>query len=479
MAGISDQGFTTKRMTEILSDLRAEAVKGFQDQVSPGDVVDVSDSSALGRLISLVCPSLSELWEAAQQDYAAFDPNSATGIALDNLVALGGLTRQEQTYTTATILVGGTQGTVISVGQTVGTSTNNNYFTTTTPILLSASNSSGVTLSVNSVQNNTVYSFTYTGNSTSNTVSFTSDNSATLAEILEGLRLVVVSAHPSLNATVINQRLVVNKNDVFQTVAFTSSNNLSIVSVRSVGEVVSAVAGPIKQEAGTINRIVTPILGWDSVTNPSAANSGRNLETDSELRLRFRNGKYEKATSIFEALYSSISNLEGVTEVVIYENDTSMVDANGVPAHSFLPIVSGGLSTDIANSIWQNKPIGILSYGNTSVTVNDVNGFSHAVMFSRPTPLVVYITIDITTDPSFPANGNDAIRSALIAYFEQNFGIGDDIIYSRLYTPINSVPGHQVESLKIGTSLNPSGTGNIVVPFSSIASLSSINISIV
>jgi hypothetical protein len=31
MAGISDQGFTIKRMTEILSDLRAEATSLFQD----------------------------------------------------------------------------------------------------------------------------------------------------------------------------------------------------------------------------------------------------------------------------------------------------------------------------------------------------------------------------------------------------------------------------------------------------------------
>src|SRR5690606_5453849 len=122
MAGISDQGFTIKRMTEILSDLRAEATSLFQDLVEPGDQVDTSNSSALGRLVALVTPSLADLWEVAQADYQAFDPNSATGIALDNLVALGGITRQEQTYSTAQVIISGDNGTLVSSGLTVGSS---------------------------------------------------------------------------------------------------------------------------------------------------------------------------------------------------------------------------------------------------------------------------------------------------------------------------------------------------------------------
>lgn len=476
MAGVTNAGFVVKRLTEILTDDRALAVQLFQDLVAPSDLVDTSDSSALGRLISLAAPSEADLWEAAQEVYAAFDPNSATGIALDNIVALGGLTRKEQTFTTSSILVAGDTNTLIPVGQTVSSSTTGEQFTTVGAISLAASNASGITISVITLADSTAYTITYANTTTSNTITYTSDGSATVQEILDGLQLVIASAHPSLTSSVIGTTLVIDRNDIFQTVNFTTSVNLGINKVRTVGEVVAVNSGVIVQPANTIDTILTPMIGWDSVNNPVAATPGEERETDEELRLRFRNGKFERATNTYDAIYSALINTDNVSEVTIYENDTSIVDSNGVPAHSFLPIVVGGLSQDIGNAIWANKPIGILSYGNTSVNVVDVQGGTHTVSFSRPNALVIYISMDITTDVNFPANGNDLIRSNIIQYFADNLGTGDDVIYSRLYTPINSVPGHQVNTLTIGTSPAPVGTTNIPIAFDQIASISAINI---
>lgn len=480
MAGLTDAGFVVKRLTEIYGDKAALAVQLFQDLVAVGDIVDTGPSSILGRLIALDSPSEADLWEALQQIYAAFDPNSATGIALDNLVAYAGLTREEQTFTTSSVLVSGDNNTLITLGQTVSSSTTGEQYTVNSPIALIPSSASGITVSVLTVANSTAYTITYASTISSNTITFTSDASATLDEILNGLLTVITSAHPTLTASISGTgnaaRLVIDRVDMFQTVSFTTSSNLGITKIRTVGEVVAVNSGPISQPINTIDTIATPILGWDSVINPVAAVSGEDRETDEQLRLRFRNGKYQRATNSLDSIYSALINLDNVTEVTIYENDTSVVDANGVPAHSFLPIVVGGLSTDIANAIWQNKPVGILSYGNTTVSINDLQGFPHAISFSRPNPVVIYISMDITTDANFPANGNDQIRSALLDYFAANFGTGDDVIYSRLYTPINSVPGHQVESLTIGTSPSPTGTANIPIGFDSVASLNSANI---
>lgn len=483
MAGVTDAGFVIKRLADILADDRALAVQLFQDLVQPGDTVDTSDSSALGRLISLAAPSEADLWEAAQEVYAAFDPNSATGIALDNLVAYAGIIRKEQTFTTSSILVAGDINTLIPVGQTVSSSTTGKQFTTTSAISLSPSNASGITVSVIAVQNSTAYTISYSNTTSTNTISYTSDASATVSEIINGLQSVIVSAHPSLNSSVVgtgaSSTLVIDRDDVFQTVNFVTSVNLGVTKVRTVGEVVATESGPLDQPANTIDTILTPTLGWDSVINPIAASSGEDRETDEELRLRFRNGKFDRATNSIDSIYSALINLNGVTEVTIYENDTSLPDSNGVPGHSFLPIVSGGLSTEIANAIWENKPIGILSYGNTTVSINDQQGFPHAISFSRPNPVVIYISMDITTDVNFPANGQDRIRSALIEYFAANFGTGDDVIYSRLYTPINSIPGHQVDSLTVGTTPSPTGEVNVPIAFDQIASLNSLNIIII
>lgn len=476
MAGISDQGFTIKRMTEILSDLRAEAVTLFQDQVEPGDQVDVSDSSALGRLVALVSPSLTDLWEVAQADYAAFDPNSATGIALDNLVALGGISRQEQTFSTSQVILIGDNGTLVSSGLTIGSSVDASQWTLVSPVALSPSQSTGISVTPLVVSDSTLYTITYSSVSTTNTVSYTSGVGATQASILSGINSLIASSHPTLISVVDGNTVRITRVDEFAVVNFTVSANLGITKVQKLGEVQSVTVGKVEAEANTLTVILTPQLGWDSVTNPIAASPGRNLETDEELRLRFRETKFERASNILEALYSALINLEGVEEVRIYENDTDVVDGFGVPAHSFMPIVVGGVSSEIAQTIWENKPMGIRSYGDTVVVIFDTQGFAHNIGFDRPDPVQIYITMTLTTNSEFPATGPDDIRSALIAYFESNLGIGDDVIYSRLYTPINLTPGHQIDSLTIGTSPSPAGTSNVVIDFDQIASLSSANI---
>jgi uncharacterized phage protein gp47/JayE len=476
MAGVTDQGFVIKRLPEVLLDLQNEARGLFQDLVQPGEVVDVSPDAGLGRLIGLATPSAVDGWEAAQEVYSAFDPNSATGVPLDNLVAYAGITRQEQTSTTSPVFVTGDINTLITSGSVVSSPFTGERFNVVVPIALTPASASGIGINLLTVADSTLYTITYTNTSTTQNINFTSGVSATEASILAGIEAEIISAHPSLDVVVVGNTLTVTREDVFQVVAFTTSVNIGIVKVSTVGEVQAETTGPIEQLVNTITEITTPILGWDSVTNPIAASPGRLEETDEELRIRFRNTKFERATNTLDAIYSAIVGVSNVQDVVIYENDTDITDGNGVPGHSFLPIVLGGLSTDIANAIWENKPIGILSYGNTTVSISDIQGFPHDISFSRPDGIVIYISIDLTTDASYPANGDSLMKQALIDYFIAQFSIGDDVIYSRLYTPINSIPGHEVNSLTIGIAPAPVGMVNIPIAFDEIASLNDVNI---
>lgn len=473
---LTAEGLVIKRLSELLAERRQLAVQLFQDLVEPGGVVDTSTSSALGRLIDLSCPSDADLWEAIQQVYSAFDPNSATGIPLDNLVALGGITRFQNTYTTAQMLFTGDNGTLIPSGSVVSSATTGERFNVLASVALSPSVAAGAVFSVTNVQNNAVYSITYARLTSSSTVSFTSSASATQASIVSGLKAEIDANHPSLVATIVGSTLKVDLADIFQTVTFSKSNNLGITKVTKLGDVQAEDFGPIEQPVNTITTIATPVLGWDSVTNPISANTGRLKETDAELRERFRVSKFERASNILEALYSALINLDAVEQVVIYENDTDVTDDKGIPAHSFLPIVLGGISTNIAQTIWENKPLGIRSYGNTSVTIYDSQGFPHDIGFERPNPVNIYISIELVTDSNYPQDGDAVMKEALAAYMEANFGIGDDVVYSRLYTPINSVPGHQVLDMSIGTSPSPAGKINIPVDFNELFSLDPNNI---
>ena len=482
--GVTDAGFVIKRLNDLLRDKRQRAVQLFQDLVSSGDVVDTSESSLLGRLIALDVVGDADLWELGQDCWNSFDPNSATGISLDNLVQYSGISRFNAAPSTATGLFVGNNGVLIPSGSAVSDVNTNNQFFVQGSVALSPSQASGINVTVVNVLNNTQYAITYTtSNGLANTATYTSSASATASEILNGLKAVIDLNHPLLTATIpFGDELAIWRADVFQVSNFSVSAGLLINKVGKLGQLTCSVNGAVEQEANTLNTILTPVLGWDFVTNPVAASPGRLAETDEELRIRFRNTKLERSSNILDSLYSALLNVPNVEEVAIYENDTDVTDTNGVSPHSFFPVVLGGSSQVIAETIWRNKPMGISSEGNTVVTVTDSQGFTHDIGFERPNPVTVYIDITLSLDTEsltpFPGDGADQIRSEIISYAKDNFGVGRDIIYSRLFTPMNKIAGHQVDSLFIGTSPAPSGTSNIAVAFNEIGSFESVNINV-
>ncbi len=480
--GLSDNGFVVKRLNDILTEQRQKAVELFQDLVEPGDVVDTSDSSLLGRLISLDAAGDADLWEVAQQTWSAFDPNSATGISLDNLVQYGGIARFGASPSTATGLFIGANGTLIPGGSVIK-DINNKQWSVSGSVALSPSQAGGIRVTLLSVTNSTAYSISYTNGISSNTVTYTSSVSATENEIITGLQTAFNSLPASpFWALVEGNILGIISYDLFQTRTWSVSSNILITKAMKIGQLVCTENGAIEAEPVTITSIVTPVLGWDSVRNPDAASPGRLLETDEELRIRFRNTKLERSSNILDSLYSALLNVDGVQEVAVYENDTDVIDGNGVLPHSFFPVVLGGSSQIIAETIWENKPMGIRSQGNTSIAVTDSQGFLHNIAFERPSPITIYVDMTLSLNPEapvpFPGDGVEQIQDSIIAYASENFGVGKDVVYSRLFTPINLVPGHQIDSLFIGTSPSPAGQANIVINFNDISSWESINISV-
>lgn len=481
--GITDAGFILKRLQDILTEQRAKAVELFQDQVGVGDVVDTSDSSVIGRLINMDAFGDADLWEVAQLTYNAMDPNSATGIALDNIVQYGGISRQGPSSSTSVGLFAGDNGTLIPTGNTVKSPITNNQYTVVDSVALSPSLAAGVTITVLTVVDSTDYTITYTtGPASSTTITYNSGVGATTANILAGFQALITSSHPLLVATVVGTTLVVDRVDVFQSSTFSTGTRLNITKVKKTGSLQATEFGALEDEANTLTQILTPVLGWDSVTNPLASSPGTLLETDEELRIRFRNTKLERSTNILDSLFSALLNLDGVEEVAIYENDTDVTDANGVLAHSFLPVVLGGSSQLIADTIWENKPMGIRSQGNTVISVTDTQGFPHDIGFERPNPITIYMIINLSLNPedptTFPGDGVAQIQSKIQAYAQDNIGVGRDVIFSRLFTPVNEVPGHQIDSMFIGTSPAPATTANIVIDFNELASFESVNIEI-
>ena len=478
MAGLSNTGLEIRRLPDVLDANKARAQDIFSDLVPPGDIVDVGPNGTLGRMIGIVAPAEADLWEAIQQIHDSFNPNVATGFALDNLVALSGISRLAAAATTAQVLLTGTINTLITTAAKVSSSTTQRLFSILTTVSLTPEGASGVGVGIVVVQDSTNYTISYsTDGITFVDITINSGVSATETSILTALKAEFDSTVGGIfTTTIADSRVNVQKIDPFQIVDFTTSENLSVLKVSKLGVAVSDIIGTLGQAAGSINTIAIPVPGWDSVTNPLPATPGRFEETDEELRERFRNSKFVQAANIIESLIDGLKNVPGVTDIAVYENDTDSTDILGVPAHSFMPIVLGGLNTTVAEAIWQNKPTGIKSFGNTTVNILDSQGLAHAISFRRPDEVPIYVSVEITDIGGMPGDAAVQIQQAILAYVNSMYFVGDDVIYSRFYTPVNQVPGHAVNSLTIGTAPSPVGTSNIIIDFDEVATFNIDNI---
>lgn len=252
--------------------------------------------------------------------------------------------------------------------------------------------------------------------------------------------------------------------------------------------------GPISAAPNTITQMVTPITGVTGVTNPDSAIEGRLFENDTALRQRRARSTFAPSASPVESVYSNVANIPGATYARIYQNNTLLTDSRGIPGKNIAPVIVGGAAEDIAFTLLERSGITAEFYGDESLTLTDAQGELYVVRWTRPEPLDIYIAMQIrVTDPSnFPADGIQQIKNAILAYAEGGApalgiddGFGDigfppgaTVIQSRLYTPANYVPGHQVVTLNIGVSPAPTTEDSIVVPWNQFPRFTDDNISI-
>lgn len=276
----------------------------------------------------------------------------------------------------------------------------------------------------------------------------------------------------------------VNANTIF------SLNSDVIIGSAGTGTGVATcnTLGEINPANNTIIQILTPVYGWHNVTNTSVAVLGDDPETDNQLHIKQQRETSNASYSQVDALYAGITNLAGVDYVRIYQNWTLETDDKGIPAKTIAAVVDGGDTEAIANVMWLKAPMLSNYAGNLEhpVTMFDRFGLACQITFYRPEKVPVYIDLDITiTDASiYPADAYDQIKQNIIDYAayglnsSNGFPPGSPVIYSRLYTPINEVPGFKINHLYIGTSASPTGTSDLEMDWLQVAEFTADNINI-
>ncbi len=249
------------------------------------------------------------------------------------------------------------------------------------------------------------------------------------------------------------------------------------VTIGSGGTVsVSAVCqtlGAITAMPGDISEIVTPTKGWISVTNAVAAVPGQPVETDAAVRARQSVSVALPSRTVLAGTTGGIASVPGVTRYRVYENDTNITDADGLPPHSVTAVVEGGADADIAQEIFMRKGIGAYTNGDVEVTIIDLYGQPNIIRFYRPVYVPIFVTVTLKALPGYSPSTSSQVKTALVAYLN-SLQIGDDLTISSLWgaalaiIPDLSVPIFSITALTAGKSLGTQGTTDIGTTFNEV-----------
>lgn len=241
----------------------------------------------------------------------------------------------------------------------------------------------------------------------------------------------------------------------FETTADATFDSAGSVSV-SVMAIESGQSSNVS--ASSITVIVNPQPDVTGVTNLLATTSGREKMTDAEFRDLFTQSVAGGGAATIDALIGALLSVDLVRSATVIQNYLNVTDAMGRPAHSYECYVLGGSNEDVAQAIFSTGAGGIQSYGDIVNTVKDIGGYEHEVKFSRAEEVALKVSVNITRNEQYPADGDDLIRSAIVLYiggedggsYYNGLSMGSPVIYKKLIGAVNKIEGIEDFTLAIG-----------------------------
>lgn len=256
------------------------------------------------------------------------------------------------------------------------------------------------------------------------------------------------------------------------------------------GTATASETGVIQALAGTITTIVTPVAGWNSVTNALDADEGEEVESDTDLRLRREVELQQGGSTALGAVVAAVSAIEEVIQVIGYENVRAYVQ-DGMPPKSIEIVYWSGATSptpaavvaEIAETIQSEKAGGIQAYGTDTdgastetETVTDDYG-SYEIGFTRAEDLRVELEYTLTTNSNYP--GDATFQAYVSGWSDDNIGIGDDVFYTKMIDVGYNVAGIDNLSLRLRFFGGAWGTADLSVGGRQIATVDSGDITVI
>lgn len=248
--------------------------------------------------------------------------------------------------------------------------------------------------------------------------------------------------------------------------------------------------GAVPCTAGALTQIVTDVLGWETVTNPTAATIGVDEQSDVSLRGVRRNTLAKQGSAVAGAITSALYATDGVTSLQFRENiesTTEVIDGITMVPHSVYACVAGGTDALVAAALLDNKSSGSAWNGAQEIPVVDAySGQTYTVKFDRPTdvPILCRVTVKAGTGLSNPT---EIVTDAILAWETladdglPGLRVGGDVSPFEISGAINSAsPSLYVQKVELSlVSPLSYSVAEIVVATDALASLTESSISVV
>lgn len=235
-------------------------------------------------------------------------------------------------------------------------------------------------------------------------------------------------------------------------------------------------AGAVEADAGEITTIVSPVVGWSSVTNAAAATTGTATESDAALRLRRATRLRASTGRSLEAIRTALLDLDYLEGSLVIDNpseEAATVRGIAMPGCSYLAVLYPAPATaarqrEVLELLYDYAPFGIEPAG-TDVTgeVAGSDGNPKAVGYDVATSVTVDIVYEVTMATGYDAaDAIEALTDATEAYL-QTLRPGDAVYALRLLGLAAALDGILSATVTIdgGSSYTPSATqvvrGNI------------------
>ena len=215
-----------------------------------------------------------------------------------------------------------------------------------------------------------------------------------------------------------------------------------------------------------INVVVNPEVEIEGVEGVRAIKLGTDTESDHDLRKRFYGAREGFGSCTETAIRAALMRVPTVVSADVIVNDGDSTDAGGRPPKSFECFIQGGedYHKQIAETIYEKKPLGIKTYGTISQTIYDNAGREKTINFSHTSNINVYVKLKVSTDATFDdVKSVEQIQENITDYIN-GLGVGSNVILSALYGKIHGVQGVvDVTAIQLSTNGSSWSTANITV----------------